>query len=163
MWFFTADEHFHHVSILRHCDRPFPNVEEMNEEIIRRFNARVGKGDVTVHCGDFCWRSEEHAKEIIRRLHGSHIFLKGNHDRWLKKNKHIEKIWHRTINGTRIVACHYAMRTWHQSHRGSLHVHGHSHGTLPRYGRSMDVGVDTNDFYPYSFEEIRYELTKEEM
>jgi calcineurin-like phosphoesterase family protein len=29
IWF-TADFHLNHSNILRHCNRPFPNVEEMN-------------------------------------------------------------------------------------------------------------------------------------
>lgn len=50
---------------------------------------------------------------------------------------------------------HYAHRVWPKSHHGSLHLYGHSHGTLPDSGnRSMDVGVDTNKFRPYSLEDI---------
>jgi len=53
-----------------------------------------------------------------------------------------------------IVACHYAMRTWPKSHYGSWQIYGHSHGKLPGMGKQMDVGVDTNNFYPYSLKQI---------
>ena len=61
-----------------------------------------------------------------------------------------------SINGQKIILCHYAMRVWEKSHKGSWMLYGHSHGTLPEDAsrRSMDVGVDTNDLKPYSYSEI---------
>lgn len=32
--FFTSDTHFYHANIIRFCERPFRNVEEMNETLI---------------------------------------------------------------------------------------------------------------------------------
>jgi len=76
-----------------------------------------------------------------------------------------------------IALCHYPFFTWEQSHHGSWNLHGHSHGGLGRLnryqkivksppttledGHSMDVGVDTNDFYPWSLSEIALILRKE--
>ena len=53
-----------------------------------------------------------------------------------------------------LTLCHFAMRVWPRSHHGMLHCYGHSHGKLPGWGRSMDVGVDTHDFYPYNIDEV---------
>lgn len=77
------------------------------------------------------------------------------------------------INGRRFVMMHYAMRVWNDSHRGSIMLYGHSHGTLdalkPEFAdptwigdsyyiknaRTMDVGIDTHpQFRPYSITEI---------
>jgi len=55
---------------------------------------------------------------------------------------------------TGIFLSHYSHRVWSQSHHGILHLYGHSHGSLPGIGKSMDVGVDTNDLYPYHLDEI---------
>ena len=60
------------------------------------------------------------------------------------------------VGEQKVYLCHYAFRTWNQMHRGSWHLYGHSHGTLPELetSRSFDVGVDCWDFSPVSFEEV---------
>ena len=159
MWFFTADEHYSHKNIIKYCNRPFESIEEMNETLIKNHNEKVGKKDVVVHVGDFTLiTNKERVAKIIKRLKGNHIFIKGSHDCWLPKTS--PQIWERKINGHYIVACHYAMRVWPRSHFNSFLLYGHSHGKLPPIGKSWDVGVDNNNFYPLSLEEI-IEIMKE--
>jgi calcineurin-like phosphoesterase family protein len=154
MYWFTSDEHYGHNKIIGYCNRPFRDVEEMNRTMVFRHNQVVNKTDVTIHIGDFGWfKKEADAQEIIHLLNGNHIFIKGSHDRWLKDSHPF--MWRRTINNQFIVCCHYAMRTWERAHYGAWNLYGHSHGTLSGLGKQMDVGVDTHNFYPYSFEEIK--------
>lgn len=47
------------------------------------------------------------------------------------------------INGRMFVLSHYGHRVWHGSHKGWIHLYGHSHDSLPAYGKSMDCGIDT--------------------
>jgi calcineurin-like phosphoesterase family protein len=49
------------------------------------------------------------------------------------------------------------MRVWQHSSRGAWHLYGHSHGNLKdsQAALSMDVGVDTHQFMPWHFEEIK--------
>jgi len=152
MYFFTADEHYGHRNIIRYCKRPFDSVEEMNEELIRRHNEVVREKDEVVHAGDFTLGKNHHAREILSRLKGRHIFLRGSHDRWLKEP--FTDIWERKIKGQYVVVCHYAMRVWPRSHYNSWQLFGHSHGMLEPVGKQWDVGVDNNDFYPVSFEQL---------
>ena len=50
---------------------------------------------------------------------------------------------------------HYSHQVWPASHKGVIHLFGHSHGSLKGIGRSMDVGVDTHkEFRPYHINEI---------
>lgn len=63
------------------------------------------------------------------------------------------------INGKHLILSHYGHRVWHGSHKGWIHLYGHSHDSLPPYGKSMDVGVDTairmlGEPRPFSYEEI---------
>ena len=83
-FFFTADEHYGHTNIINYCDRPFSSVEEMDAEIIKRQNELVGPQDVVIHAGDFTLSNKPFAENYIKRLNGTHIFLKGSHDYWLK-------------------------------------------------------------------------------
>ena len=153
MLFFTSDEHYGHKRIIEYCNRPFDHLSQMDEEIIKRHNVIVSGGDTVVHVGDFTLLPTlEEAKKYISRLNGHHIFLKGSHDRWLTSNN---TIYEKKVNGQVIVACHYAMRVWAKSHYGSWHVYGHSHGKLEPIGKSWDVGVDKNNFFPVSFDQLK--------
>jgi calcineurin-like phosphoesterase family protein len=46
------------------------------------------------------------------------------------------------------------MRSWPLSHYASWHLFGHHHGRLESYGLSFDCGTDTNNFYPYSLDDV---------
>lgn len=52
-WWFTSDTHFDHANVIEYCKRPFSNVEEMNEAMIRNWNKRVMPEDTIFHLGDF--------------------------------------------------------------------------------------------------------------
>ena len=158
-YFFTADQHYNHSNIIRYCDRPFSSTQEMNEELIRRHNEVVGKNDITIHAGDFAWvKTHKEANSIFKQLNGNHIYLKGCHDRWMPKNTRV--MWQKKIENNYVVVCHYPMRSWPRNAHGSIMLHGHCHGTIKPFERQWDVGVDNNDYYPISLEEI-IEIIKE--
>lgn len=162
--FFTGDTHFNHNNIIKLANRPFTTIEEMNEVIIANWNMAVRDEDVVYHLGDFCFGKP---LELIERLNGYIKIVPGNHDKEIQKTG-VELMMHRKfifekileieveVNGAKqlIVLCHYAMRSWNKSHYGSWHLYGHHHGNLPPHGLSFDVGVDTNNFHPYSLEDI---------
>lgn len=162
MYFVTGDEHYYHKNIIQYAGRPFDSVEEMNETIISNHNSVVSPSDITIHAGDFTWlKDRKEVQKLIDRLNGQHIFLKGSHDYWLPRNKSIQ-IWEGLIEGQFIVVCHYAMMTWARSHYNSWQLYAHSHGRLKTVGKQLDIGVDTNNFYPYSFDQI-YSIMKHKM
>jgi calcineurin-like phosphoesterase family protein len=100
-FFFTADEHYGHANIIRYCNRPFTSVDQMDAEIIQRHNEIVGLKDVVIHAGDFTLSKKPPAENYIRQLNGTHIFLKGSHDYWLKKSATV--IWEKEIEGFYVV------------------------------------------------------------
>ena len=86
--FFTGDLHFGHENVIAFDNRPFESVEEMDSELIRRWNDKVGKDDFTYVLGDMIWKTRnDDAPSIIKSLNGQIILIKGNHDRFLNNAK----------------------------------------------------------------------------
>lgn len=155
--FFTSDEHYGHAMILDYCNRPFADLEEMNETLIDRHNMTVGKKDMVYHLGDFAFRGC--GGGYLKRLNGKHALILGNHDRLIQQDgvgwQAVELVKQIKIEGQLIWLSHYAHLVWPQSHYGAWHLFGHTHGSVVGVGKSMDVGVDGNDFTPWSFEQIK--------
>lgn len=154
-YWFVSDEHYGHRNVIEYCNRPFYDVEEMDEALISNHNSVVKDDDLVIHAGDFTlWKNVEGIyKKYINRLKGKHIFLKGSHDYWLPWNKS-QQIWEKKFPSCYIVVCHYAMHTWARSHYNSYHLFGHSHGNLELPGKRYDIGVDKNNFFPVSLKQI---------
>ena len=151
-YLFTADQHMGHRNVLKYCNRPFDSIEENDEIIIENHNKKVKENDIVVHGGDYTLANRPRALDYVIKLNGTNIFLRGSHDYWLDKNA--PYMFERKIGGEFIVVCHYAMRVWHRSHWNSWQLYGHSHGNLAPEGKQWDIGVDNNNFYPVSFDEI---------
>lgn len=71
------------------------------------------------------------------------------------------------VQGQKVVLSHYGSRVWNKSHRGSWLLYGHSHGSLPPLGKSVDVGVDSPwvtgkpEYRPFNYEEIKVFMDKQ--
>jgi len=166
---FTADHHFGHANIIEYCNRPFENVDEMNSEMIKRWNEVVQPDDRVFVIGDFTLGAN--AERYGEALAGEMFFIEGSHDhrwfgnvvRWnylppLYSLEYKRKGQHPLV----IVLCHYAMRKWDRSHHGSYHLYGHSHGGIADpLPRSMDIGVDCHNFYPVHFDTVIALLAQE--
>jgi len=168
----TADWHLGYRYFITTKKRPFSSVEEMNEAYIANHNAVVKKGDLVYVLGDLYLQMKlEQCVEIQKRLNGNFYVIQGNHDGIAVQmmKKHNSFVWIRQLEEIKIgqpwfddkskkmvTLCHYAMRTWRNSCYNSYHLYGHSHGMLPDEPHllSMDVGVDCNNFYPVSIEQV---------
>ena len=173
IWF-TADHPFGHANILSpkmHCERceHFSSASEMDEAMIESWNAIVAPDDIVWHLGDFAYKTSfEHAERIFKRLRGQKHLVVGNHEKlgrqlsWCSQQD-FAQITVDTFSGKKhVVLMHYAMRTWPRSHRGALHLFGHSHGSLPGTRQSYGVGVDVWQFRPVSLEEVMTAMAKME-
>ena len=174
--YFTADEHYGHSNILKYCNRPFSNTEEMKETIIKNHNSVVKPGDRTFHIGDMFWRtlSLKDALDIRYRLNGEHYYILGNHEERMRdKTLQDSFVWVRDVYNLNvqgypnIFLLHYACRVWNGSHKKAWHLYGHSHSNLPERTRatcgdespySFDVGVDALLFFPISLEEVKLRM-----
>ena len=50
--YYTSDTHFLHENILGYCSRPFKNIEEHDEALIKRWNEKVPEDGLVFHLGD---------------------------------------------------------------------------------------------------------------
>ncbi len=159
--YFTSDTHFGHQGILSSRmarPRPFATIEAHDEALIAAWNNRVRPDDEVWHLGDFAYgASAAHCRAVFSRLNGRKHLIRGNHDAgrttslpWYSQHERAEPV----VEGRRLVSDHYAQRTWNRIHHGALHLYGHSHGSLPGCGRSLDVGVDCWDWRPVRLSEI---------
>lgn len=161
MIYFWSDTHFNHEGIIALCKRGYKTIEEMNKELIRKWNAIVRPEDTIYHLGDFGfshWKGRP-LEEIFAELSGHKHLVIGNHD---EKNAKVLKLPWESMNhmitvrdnGRRIVACHYPFESWKGMYRNYVHVHGHCHGQLKRHvARRYDMGVDVR-VVPMSFDII---------
>lgn len=166
--YFTSDTHFGHENIIKYCKRPFGSFEEMDSEIIRKWNLVVGAEDVVYHLGDVCFgkiaREKSYVNNILDSLNGRIVLIRGNHDSELvQKSGRFESVHDllsiafndtEKFGATQVVLSHYPMGAWDHSHSGSVNLHGHCHGTWPANDQQMDVGSDVWDFSPVPFERI---------
>lgn len=51
--FFTSDTHFGHANIINLCNRPFKDVNHMNNMLVENWNSVVSDDDTVFHLGDF--------------------------------------------------------------------------------------------------------------
>ena len=136
---FTGDLHFGHENVLAFDHRPFATIEEMDAELIRRWNNKVQKDDLVYVLGDMIWKSRNSdAETLIRSLNGQKILIKGNHDRFLHNAKakaalagikDYDDICVELEDGTkkRVILSHYFMPMYIGHRYEAIHLHAHSH------------------------------------
>jgi len=149
-YYFTADFHIDHVNIIRFCKRPFRNVDEMREKIISNWNSIVKQGDIVFHIGDFAMNNTN-KREIINRLNGQVILIKGNHDRGeLFKIQDLMFM----LEDEQLHLVHIP-----EEAQADYNLVGHTHEKwkTKKIGDHfcINVGVDVNNFTPVSEEEIK--------
>ncbi len=168
--YFTSDTHFGHANILTYCKRPFSSVEEMNEALIKKWNAVVGPGDTVYLLGDFSMGPKENVF-IRKRLNGKVILVKGNHDKKdaLLKEAGFDEIHRRLeieLDGYKLYLAHIPIHLdegvrWYPA---DLKVNppeyydyflcGHVHEKWKRQGKTINVGVDVSNFTPLTLAQL---------
>jgi calcineurin-like phosphoesterase family protein len=175
--FLVSDTHFGHAGVCRFtCDdgvtkiRPWTDPEEMDEEMVRRWNERVGKNDKVYHLGDVVINRK--ALGIMRRLNGDKVLIRGNHDifRDDEYRQHFRELRaYHVMNG--MILSHIPLHP-ESLGRFGVNIHGHTHqrrvmktGSPIPFGdgtftpteidtRYHCVCVEQTDFAPILFEDV---------
>ena len=175
IWF-TADTHFCHKNVIQYSGRPFADVAEMNEELIKRWNETVPEDGIIFHLGDFCLGNSTYWRNLLARLHGKKYLILGNHDMDVMRKgymAHFELVTQQLsirVGGQSIILNHNPFLAYGGAYRDVWQLFGHVHSG-PRshtgldiarlqylFPRQYDVGVDNNDYRPVSFEEVRTKI-----
>jgi len=135
-------------------------VHYIDDTMIKNWNSVVAPEDDVWHIGDFSLSRKTVAGDYLPKLNGRLHLVRGNHDgestwahhQWAFSEHYAE----RGTQGTNLVMSHYAMRHWNGSFgdKGSIQLHGHSHGQMSPLKNQCDVGVDVWDFRPVSLQSI---------
>lgn len=170
MVYFIADMHIGHDNIIRLCGRPFRTVEDMDATIINNWNSRVKDEDTVYILGDIAFKSVSDPVQILKKLKGHKILIKGNHDGRNMKNPafracfdRIDNLSTEPINGERVVVCHYPIMEWDGYFRGAWHVYGHVHNNttnkcfqyILNEPNMLNAGVDITGFRPVTLDELK--------
>lgn len=168
--FYIADMHIGHSNIIRLCNRPFKDVIENDKTIIDNWNKTVSKDDLVYILGDVAFKGVSNIVDILHRLNGRKILIKGNHDGKNLKNPAFRECFEQISdmldivdNGERVILCHYPIMEWNGYFRGSWHVFGHVHNNTsnPCFKyicnelRALNAGVDITGFKPVTLEELK--------
>jgi calcineurin-like phosphoesterase family protein len=162
--FFTGCTHFGHENIIRLANRPFADADEMDSELIRRWNARVGEEDEVYHLGDFAWKVDQsRLRTIMNSLNGRIHLIHGNHDREVITMSRRFAISTKYLIERRpgmedMVMFHYPIEEWQGFFHGAWHVHAHTHKSEKRgtvgIERRVNVTVEAWDYAPASLDEV---------
>jgi len=121
MTYFTSDQHFGHFNIIRLSHRPFSSLDEMNETMIAKWNAKVQEEDMVYILGDLFFRAAA-VEPILQRLKGRKHLVLGNHDHtWTTKVRladyfqSVQTICEIDIGGKSATLCHYPMLSYPQA------------------------------------------------
>lgn len=120
MIYVISDLHLNHKNIIKYCNRPFDNVEDMNNTIINNWNEIVDKHDMVFLIGDLAFGKNK--AEWFKKLNGRIILIRGNHDRDLRSKP--------------FLFLHYQNKKFLLIHRPPYEyegwvIHGHKHNKTP--------------------------------
>lgn len=173
--FLISDSHFSHRGIVKFLradgvtkERPWDNIEEMDEALVKNWNSVVREKDTVIHLGDVVINRS--ALPILARLNGIKELVKGNHDVFRLdeytpyfKNIHGGRSFDDFIL-THIPVHPASIERW----KGNVHRHTHSNKVMRSLIRNPDgkivqeidtrylcVSVEQIDYTPIAWEEVK--------
>ena len=180
--FLVSDTHFGHAGVCKFMRndgvtklRPWADASEMDEEMIKRWNARVKPNDKVYHLGDVVMSRK--SLSIMERLNGDKVLIRGNHDIFRDTDyyKYFRELRaYHVMNG--MILSHIPI---HEDSLGrfGVNIHGHTHANRVKkaigfsdgkivYNDENDVRyhcvcVEQTDFTPILFEDVMKRITAE--
>jgi calcineurin-like phosphoesterase family protein/2'-5' RNA ligase len=163
--YFIGDTHFGHKNIIKHCDRPFPNVAKMDKVIKQKWNSNVGESDTVYFLGDYTGpprrlrKYYEKLQYLTEQLKGNKKSILGNHDRIGGCVKFEKAVILKVDGGPKFLLIHNPADQKINYIKGKYDwiIHGHVHNNkMDRYPfingeeKTINVSVELIDYKPVS-------------
>jgi calcineurin-like phosphoesterase family protein len=182
--FLYSDPHFGHQGVCRFMRndgvtklRPWDTAEEMDEELVKRYNETVRSNDKIYFLGDVVINRK--ALKTLSRLNGDKVLIRGNHDIFRDDEYRVyfrELRAYHVMNG--LILSHIPV---HEASLGRFgcNIHGHLHANRVRKARGVDARtgeilysdeidprywcacVEQTDFAPILFEDALKRITEQ--
>jgi calcineurin-like phosphoesterase family protein len=161
----TSDTHFGHDKDFIWRPRGFESIQEMNDEIIARWNSVVARDDIVYHLGDVMLGDNNVGLELLKQLNGKIYLALGNHD----TDARIDKYWwesdiidvqmgYRLKAGKKtLTLSHYPQIVANGNDPKpvySIHGHTHSKDRWSDIPHAYNVNMDAHNCYPVNLSEI---------
>lgn len=175
---FISDTHFFHAKLLtfekkdgHKCRSQFSCIEEMNELMVERWNARVKQGDKVWHLGDVALglsgkEYETVLDPFLSRLNGRKNLVVGNHDKIKNRilHKHFQhmELWKhygKDVYGAAFILTHIPQDLG-QLRKANINLHGHIHDDLMDKPNYINVCCEHTNYAPVHLDEILTEIRK---
>lgn len=159
MNYYISDMHLFHANVTNEGTnfdgRPFQTLDEMHEEILKRWNAKINNDDDIYLLGDTAWKENEDAIALIAKLKGKKHAIKGNHCRFKDaryRQLFVEICDYKELTDNadgknyNLALSHYPILMWNGQHKGRIHLFGHVHDTYDNefYQKCL---VELNEWY----------------
>ena len=168
-----SDTHFGHANIIRHGERPFRTISEMDETLVANWNETVRDNDTVYHLGDFSGPPmNRRIEEIAERLRGRIVLIAGNHDRVTPRMAAAfarvtgpQRLPSRVKGAPGIVLSHAPLHSAGTDEPGRMTVmgnlHGHIHQRTSPTPRHCNVCVEHTGYRPIRLEEAIERLAEQ--
>ena len=158
MVYIWSDLHLGHANIIEYGERPFQNIEEMDNNLINNWKKTIKPNDIIINLGDFAFKQPRiYLKELLKDLPGYKILILGNHDRKKSTNFWMDAGFNEVYKYPIIYEGKYIL-----SHEPAemnenmpyINIHGHIHNKNPEIKNQINVSVEKINYKPLLFRKI---------
>lgn len=168
MIYYVSDLHIGHNNAIRFDNRPFADINEMECEIISRWNKKVNSDDDVYILGDIFYHYKKDKAEFLQKLNGKLHLIVGNHDYEMLNTgaaldcfETVDNLKRTIDDGRMVIVCHFPITSWNMKHHGAYHVYGHVHSKINeetlfmmKQERAFNAGCMINNYEPCTLEEL---------
>ena len=159
--FLIGDTHFGHSNILTFKKkdgtmlREFENIHEHDERLIYNWNRVVSPEDKVYHLGDVGFKNFTYLELVLKRLNGSKVLIKGNHDNFkLSQYAQLFKDVRGSHQLDKFILSHIPLHP-DSLYRWKACIHGHLHDNSLDDPKYYNVSAEKINLTPIDFEVIR--------